>query len=96
MTGSLAGHFFVLYEGILWAAVWFVVLLRGFIGLMRGFIGLMKRFWWGVFRHFFFNTKRRHTSPPPQAPLEHIKRATRTETLPMARLTPARSTSGAH
>ena len=39
MTGSWAGHFFVLYEGILWAAVWFVVLLLVFIGQLLVFIG---------------------------------------------------------
>lgn len=37
MTGSWAGHFFVLYEGILWASVWFVVLLQGFFGLLQRF-----------------------------------------------------------
>ena len=75
-----------------------MVLLRGFFGLMQGFFGLLQRFWRGALRHFFFNfnARRRHTSPPPQALQEHIKRATSTETLPMARLTPARSTSGAH
>ena len=72
MTGSWAGHFFVLYEGILWASVWFVVLLRGFFGLLQ-------RFWRGALRHFFFNAKLRHTSPSPQALLGHIKCATRTE-----------------
>ena len=48
MTGSWAGHFFVLYEGILWAAVWFVVLLRGFFGAARawarGIFGILQAF----------------------------------------------------